>query len=62
MWNPSHAHGIGTRIKALNQMLDVFKERSATFNFINRSYEDKSSKVHASRLGNPSREMSGVLD
>jgi hypothetical protein len=63
IWNPSHAHESGTQIKAPNQRLDIFKERTAALNFINlRFYEDKSNKVHASRLGNRSREMSGEFD
>ncbi|KAM0856304.1 hypothetical protein ACQ4PT_049209 [Festuca glaucescens] len=62
--NPSHAHEIGTRIKALNKRLDSIKERSAAFSFINLvSYEDRhSSKVHASSHGNPGHETSGDLD
>nr|UBY07326.1 NBS-LRR disease resistance protein [Dasypyrum villosum] len=63
MRNPLQAHEIGTRIKALNQRLDIIKERSAAFNFIHlESYEDRSSKVHTSGQGNPSRETSGELD
>ncbi|KAM0900480.1 hypothetical protein ACQ4PT_020613 [Festuca glaucescens] len=62
--NPFHVHEIGIRIKALNQRLDIIKERSAAFSFINLgSYEDRhSSKVHASRHGISSRETSGDLD
>ncbi|XP_045085546.1 putative disease resistance protein RGA4 isoform X1 [Aegilops tauschii subsp. strangulata] len=63
MRNPSHAHDIGTRIKALNQNLDDIKERSAAFSFIPLgSSEDPSSKVQASRSGNKRRETSGVFD
>uniref|UniRef100_M8BKP7 Disease resistance protein RGA2 n=1 Tax=Aegilops tauschii TaxID=37682 RepID=M8BKP7_AEGTA len=63
MRNPSHAHDIGTRIKALNKWLDVIKERSAAFNFIPLgSYEDCSSKVHGSPSGNKRRETSGEFD
>ncbi|EMS63428.1 hypothetical protein TRIUR3_13216 [Triticum urartu] len=46
MRNPSHAHDIGTRIKALNKRLSIIKERSAAFSFIPLgSYEDRSSKL-----------------
>uniref|UniRef100_A0A8R7QJN9 Disease resistance protein RGA3 n=2 Tax=Triticum urartu TaxID=4572 RepID=A0A8R7QJN9_TRIUA len=63
MRNPSHAHDIGTRIKALNKRLSVIKERSAAFSFIPLgSYEDRSSKVQASHSGNKRRETSGVFD
>ncbi|CAM0879338.1 unnamed protein product [Alopecurus aequalis] len=64
MRNPSHAHDIGARLKALNKRLDNIKERSSAFNFINLgSYEDRrTSMVHASRHVNPSRETSGELD
>nr|UBY07167.1 NBS-LRR disease resistance protein [Dasypyrum villosum] len=63
MRNPSHAHDIGTRIKALNKKLDTIKERSAAFSFINlESYEDRNSQVHISRSGNTSRETSGEFD
>ncbi|KAF7082597.1 hypothetical protein CFC21_086458 [Triticum aestivum] len=63
MRNPSHAHAIGTRIKALNKRLSVIKERSAAFSFIPLgSYEDRSSKVQASHSGNKRRETSGVFD
>jgi hypothetical protein len=63
MRNPSHAHEIGTRIKALNKRIDTIKERSAAFSFINLgSYVDPySNKVHASYL-NSSRETSADLD
>ncbi|VAI94314.1 unnamed protein product [Triticum turgidum subsp. durum] len=60
MKNPSHAHDIGTRIKALNQRLDTIKEQSVAFGFINLgSNEGHSSNMHISRRGNPSHEMSG---
>ncbi|KAI4979030.1 hypothetical protein ZWY2020_015783 [Hordeum vulgare] len=63
MRNPSHAHDIGTRIKALNKRLDIIKERSAAFSFIPLgSYEDRSSKVHGSHSGNKRRETSGEFD
>ena len=63
MRNPSHAHDIGTRIKALNKRLDTIKERSAAFSFINiGAYEDRSSKVHVTRSGNPNRETTGEFD
>ncbi|KAI4979018.1 hypothetical protein ZWY2020_015771 [Hordeum vulgare] len=63
MRNPSHAHNIGTRIKALNKKLDTIKERSAAFSFINLGcYEDRSSQVHISHSGNTSRETSGEFD
>ncbi|KAI4979029.1 hypothetical protein ZWY2020_015782 [Hordeum vulgare] len=63
MRNPSHAHDIGTRIKALNKRLDIIKERSAAFSFIPLgSYEDRRSKVHDSHSGNRRRETSGVFD
>ncbi|KAF7073280.1 hypothetical protein CFC21_078300 [Triticum aestivum] len=63
MRNPSHAHDIATRIKGLNKRLDTIKERSAAFSFINLgSYEDRSSKVHASHSGNTRRETSGEFD
>ncbi|KAF7067553.1 hypothetical protein CFC21_073431 [Triticum aestivum] len=63
MQNPSHAHDIGTRIKALNKRLDTIKERSAAFSFINiGAYEDRSSKVHVTRSGNPNRETTGEFD
>ncbi|XBI05491.1 hypothetical protein VPH35_133652 [Triticum aestivum] len=64
MRNPSHAHEIGTRIKALNKKLDSIKEGSAAFNFINlQSYEDHhSSNDHATRHGSSSRETVGDLD
>uniref|UniRef100_A0A8I6YQP5 Rx N-terminal domain-containing protein n=2 Tax=Hordeum vulgare subsp. vulgare TaxID=112509 RepID=A0A8I6YQP5_HORVV len=63
MRNPSHAHDIGTRIKALNKKLDFIKERSTAFSFINLgSYEDRSSKVHVFLAGNTSRETSGEFD
>nr|UBY07624.1 NBS-LRR disease resistance protein [Dasypyrum villosum] len=63
MRNPSHAHDIGTRIKALNKRLDTIKERSAAFSFINLgSYHDHNSKVQASHFGNKRRETSGVFD
>ncbi|VAI53659.1 unnamed protein product [Triticum turgidum subsp. durum] len=59
MRNPSHAHDIGTRIKALNKRLDNIKERSAAFSFISLgSYEDCSSKVQTSHSGDTSRETS----
>nr|UBY06955.1 NBS-LRR disease resistance protein [Dasypyrum villosum] len=63
MRNPSHAHDIGTRIKALNKRLDSIKERSAAFSFINiGSYEDCSSKVQVTRSANPDRETTGEFD
>ncbi|VAI42205.1 unnamed protein product [Triticum turgidum subsp. durum] len=63
MRNPSHAHDIGTRIKALNKRLSVIKERSAAFSFIPLgSYEDRSSKAQPSHSGNKRRETSGVFD
>ncbi|XBH60398.1 hypothetical protein VPH35_115003 [Triticum aestivum] len=63
MRNPSYAHDIGTRIKALNKRLDIIKERSAAFSFIPLgSYEDRSSKVHGSHSGNKRRETSGEFD
>ncbi|KAM3296671.1 hypothetical protein ACQJBY_038825 [Aegilops geniculata] len=63
MRNPSHAHDIGTRIKALNKRLDTIKERSAAFRFINLgSYEDRGSKIHGSHSGNTRRETSGEFD
>ncbi|KAF7082587.1 hypothetical protein CFC21_086450 [Triticum aestivum] len=63
MQNPSHAHDIGTRIKALNKRLDTIKERSAAFSFINiGAYEDRSSKVHVTRSANPNRETTGEFD
>ncbi|KAI4979044.1 hypothetical protein ZWY2020_015797 [Hordeum vulgare] len=63
MRNPSHAHDIGTRIKALNKRLDIIKERSAAFSFIPLgSYEDHGSKVHGSHSGNKRRETSGEFD
>ncbi|VAI53673.1 unnamed protein product [Triticum turgidum subsp. durum] len=63
MQNPSHAHDIGTRIKALNKRLDTIKERSAAFSFINiGSYEDRSSKVQVTRSANPDRETTGEFD
>ncbi|EMS53594.1 hypothetical protein TRIUR3_04333 [Triticum urartu] len=64
MRNPSHAHEIGTRIKALNQRLNSIKERSAAFKFINLgSYEGRhSSNANASQHGNPSRETTGDFD
>lgn len=46
MRNPLHAHGIGSRIKKLNQRLDDIKSRSTSFNFVNlSSYEDHGRKV-----------------
>ncbi|XP_051195381.1 disease resistance protein RGA2 isoform X2 [Lolium perenne] len=61
--NPLHAHVIGSRIKVLNQTLDIIRERSTSFSFINLgSYEGRSRKVHASRSGNPSRETSWEFD
>ncbi|KAF7082596.1 hypothetical protein CFC21_086457 [Triticum aestivum] len=63
MRNPSHAHDIGTRIRALNKRLDTIKEQSSAFSFINLgSYEDRGSKVQASRFGNKRRETSGMFD
>nr|XP_045086216.1 disease resistance protein RGA2-like [Aegilops tauschii subsp. strangulata] len=63
MQNPSHAHDIGTRIKALNKRLDTITERSAAFSFINiGSYEDRSSKVQVTRSANPNRETTGEYD
>ncbi|VAI42163.1 unnamed protein product [Triticum turgidum subsp. durum] len=63
MRNPSHAHDIGTRIKALNKRLNTIKEQSTAFSFINLSaYEDRSSKVQTSNSGNTSRETSGGFD
>ncbi|KAF7077320.1 hypothetical protein CFC21_081883 [Triticum aestivum] len=63
MRSPSHAHDIGTRIKALNKRLSVIKERSAAFSFIPLGpYEDRSSKVQACHYGNKRRETSGVFD
>ncbi|XBI43864.1 hypothetical protein VPH35_108581 [Triticum aestivum] len=63
MRNPSHAHDIGTRIKALNKRLDTIKERSAAFSFINLgSYEDRGNKVHGSHSGDTRRETSGEFD
>ncbi|KAI4979023.1 hypothetical protein ZWY2020_015776 [Hordeum vulgare] len=63
MRNPSHAHDIGTRIKALNKRLDTIKERSAAFSFINLgSCDDRSSKVHGSHSGDTRRETSGEFD
>ncbi|KAM3296666.1 hypothetical protein ACQJBY_038824 [Aegilops geniculata] len=63
MRNPSHAHDIGTRIKALNKRLEVIKEQSSAFSFIPLgSYEDRSRKVQASHSGNKRRETSGVFD
>ncbi|XP_044955102.1 putative disease resistance protein RGA4 [Hordeum vulgare subsp. vulgare] len=63
MRNPSHAHDIGTRIKALNKRLDIIMERSAAFSFIPLgSYEDRNSKVHGSHSGNKRRETSGEFD
>uniref|UniRef100_A0ACD5TBM3 Uncharacterized protein n=2 Tax=Avena sativa TaxID=4498 RepID=A0ACD5TBM3_AVESA len=61
MRNPLHAHVIGSRIKALNKRLDIIKERSAQFSFINLgSYH--SSTMHTSRSCNPSRETTGAFD
>ncbi|KAI4979042.1 hypothetical protein ZWY2020_015795 [Hordeum vulgare] len=63
MQNPSHAHDIGTRIKALNKRLDIIMERSAAFSFIRLgSYEDRNSKVHGSHSSNKRRETSGEFD
>nr|UBY07536.1 NBS-LRR disease resistance protein [Dasypyrum villosum] len=63
MQNPSHAHDISTRIKALNQRLDTIKEQSVAFGFINLgSNEYHSSHMHFSHRGNPSWEMSGDPD
>ncbi|XBH60395.1 hypothetical protein VPH35_115000 [Triticum aestivum] len=63
MRNPSHAHDIGTRIKALNKRLNTIKERSAAFRFINLgSREDHGSKMHNSHSVNTRREMSGEFD
>ncbi|XBH60384.1 hypothetical protein VPH35_114992 [Triticum aestivum] len=63
MRNPSHAHDIGTRIKALNKRLDTIKEQSAAFSFINLgAYEDRGSKVQTSHSGNTGRETSGGFD
>ncbi|KAF7082585.1 hypothetical protein CFC21_086449 [Triticum aestivum] len=63
MRNPSHAHGIATRIKVLNKRLDTIKERSAAFSFVNLgSYEDRGSKVHSFHSQNTSRETSGEFD
>ncbi|CAO2143414.1 unnamed protein product [Urochloa humidicola] len=46
MRNPFHAHGIGSRIKKLNQRLDDIKARSTSFNFVNlSSYKDRARKV-----------------
>ena len=46
MRNPLHAHGIGSRIKKLNQRLDDIKARSTSFNFvILSSYKDSGRKV-----------------
>jgi hypothetical protein len=62
--SPVHAYVIGSRIKALNQRLDIIKKRSTPFSFINLgSYEmERSSKVHTSRFGNPSQEISREFD
>ncbi|KAF7099226.1 hypothetical protein CFC21_100887 [Triticum aestivum] len=61
--NPSHAHDISTRIKALNQRLDTIKEQSVAFGFINLgSNEYHSSHMNFSHRGNPSWEMSGDPD
>ncbi|VAI42189.1 unnamed protein product [Triticum turgidum subsp. durum] len=63
MRNPSHAHDIGTRIKALNKRLDTIKERSAAFSFINLgSNEDRGNKVHGSHSGDTRRETSEEFD
>ena len=63
MRNPSHAHDIGTRIKALNKRLDTLKERSAAFSFINLgSKEDRGNKVHGSHSGDTRRETSEEFD
>ncbi|KAF7082593.1 hypothetical protein CFC21_086455 [Triticum aestivum] len=63
MRNPSHAHDIGTRIKALNQNLDAIKERSSALSFIPLgSSEDHSSKIHGSHSGDTRRETSGEFD
>ncbi|KAF7082589.1 hypothetical protein CFC21_086452 [Triticum aestivum] len=63
MRNPSHAHEIGTHIKALNQNLETIKERGAAFSFIPlRSYVDHSRKVQDSHSGNKRHETSGVFD
>ncbi|XP_044952066.1 disease resistance protein RGA2-like isoform X2 [Hordeum vulgare subsp. vulgare] len=63
MRNPSHAHNIGTRIKALNKRLDTIKERSAAFSFIPLgSYEDHGRKAHGSHSRNTRRETSGEFD
>ncbi|KAE8807326.1 putative disease resistance RPP13-like protein 1 [Hordeum vulgare] len=63
MRNPSHAHHIATRIKALNKRLDTIKERSAAFSFIPLgSYEDHGRKAHGSHSRNTRRETSGEFD
>ncbi|XP_066341298.1 putative disease resistance protein RGA4 [Miscanthus floridulus] len=50
MRDPLHAHGIGNRIKNLNERLDDIEKRSKTFNFINlASYEDSRQKLESSR-------------
>lgn len=63
MRNPSYAHDIGTRIKALNKRLGDIKEQSAAFSFVDLgSYEDHCSTAHTSRRGNTRRETSGEFD
>uniref|UniRef100_A0ACD5Z847 Uncharacterized protein n=1 Tax=Avena sativa TaxID=4498 RepID=A0ACD5Z847_AVESA len=61
MRNPLHAHVIGSRIKALNKRLDIIKERSAQFSFINLGSYHSSTK-HTSRSCYPSRETTSVFD
>uniref|UniRef100_A0ACD5Z3B7 Uncharacterized protein n=1 Tax=Avena sativa TaxID=4498 RepID=A0ACD5Z3B7_AVESA len=62
--SPLHAHVIGSHIKALNQRLDIIKERSTPFSFTSAgSYElEHSTKVHTSCLRNPSHEKLGEFD
>ncbi|KAK1610185.1 hypothetical protein QYE76_033858 [Lolium multiflorum] len=61
--SPLFNYDIGSRIKVLNQRLDSIKERSAAFSFINlSSYDDRGSKVHASRAAFAGRETSGLVD
>uniref|UniRef100_A0ACD5Y0N1 Uncharacterized protein n=1 Tax=Avena sativa TaxID=4498 RepID=A0ACD5Y0N1_AVESA len=60
MRNPFHAHEIGTRIKALNQRLDIIKEGATAFSFINlQSYDDRQ---RSNLYGDSSRETSADLD
>ncbi|XP_045085166.1 uncharacterized protein [Aegilops tauschii subsp. strangulata] len=58
--NPSVAHDIGSRIKALNQRLDAIMERSAAFNFLSRRDMDHGGEVHTSHPYN--FKTSGELD